>query len=209
MKVVIWSIDTYRDVGQIFWHFYKKYWTNNEFSSIIVTEQHTYKQIPCEQIKVPGRTKNFGGRMRKFLVEHYQDDTPMFLMIDYVLREPLRTGLFDTAVRLLHRDDVAHVRLRPMPHPQMPWEVQGFGEIRKNSRYSLSLQPGLWSTEEFLRLMRNGESPWHTETRGSGRTKHVRGRMLSVDRDSAYSHHNYYAKGKVFPRTRQWVKDNW
>lgn len=207
MQVVIWSIDKYKEVGPIFWHFYEKYWTNNEFCSIIVTESHHYKQIPCKHIKVPGRTMNFGGRMRNFLRE-YQDETLMLLMIDYVMKAPLEYDVFRTATRLINRPDVVHVRLRPMPHPQLPWPDRMFGEIRRASRYSLSLQPGIWETKTLFNLMRDGDNPWHTETHGSSRTGRVRGHMLSSN-IPVYSHHNYFYKGKVLPRTKQWIEDNW
>ncbi|MHA2264819.1 MAG: hypothetical protein ACXAEN_20700, partial [Candidatus Thorarchaeota archaeon] len=110
------------------------------------------------------------------------------------------------AHELAKKTDVRHVRLRPMPHPQLAYPAEGFGEIRKRSRYSLSLQPGIWEPQVLYNLCRDHEDPWQTEIQGSGRVREFKGKFLSTDKQPIITHHNYYRKGK--PQGAGWVRKN-
>jgi hypothetical protein len=114
------------------------------------------------------------------------------MMIDYLVVD-VDARLISRADELIQRPEIGHIRLRPKPDPQLPYD-DDFGMIRKLSRYSLSLQPGIWKTKTLYSLTRDHESPFETETQGSGRTNDVDETFL-CSRQIALDHVNYYYMG--------------
>jgi len=208
LKVVVCVVDEYVYVSDIFWHFYRKFWPDNPYETVIFAQRNLIR-LPTEIVYVGGDARDFGGRLGRFLRQSFDDSILMLLMMDYVLKSPVKTELVKAAEDWCKRPEIGHVRLRPFPHPQRPFRADPkFGEIERGSRYSLSLQPGLWETSVLLGLLRDGEDPWQTEIRGSDRTRYLQKRLLST-LDHAYVHHNYYRKGKVAEGLPKWVKQNW
>lgn len=203
MKIIAVSCDLYSDCVPAFEHLLYKHWRDCPFELEYVTnrkELHTGKKVHY----IAGRDIDFGWRMINFL-DTYDDELLLFMMADYLIKS-VDTYLIDTAHVLCAMKQIGHVRLRPMPHPEIGFRVKGFGEIRKGSRYSLSLQPGIWEKQILRRLLLESENAHQTEVKGSVRTVQIRKAFLSVDNKPAISHLNYYRKGK--PDGLEWVKEN-
>lgn len=208
MKVVAFTIDKYAYIEQTFWHFYQKFWPDNPYETVIMGQKKKL-HLPCEIVYVGGAEMNFGGRMQKFLHHHYQERLLLLVMMDYIPNQPINDAMVRKAEILCQRDDIGHVRLRPYPHPQHVFkEDPDFGVIEPNSRYSLSLQPGIWDRKILMRLMKDGESAWHTETRGSSRTRALGIKFLSTQAH-AWTHLNWFKKQAVNPDAPSWCKRHW
>ena len=118
------------------------------------------------------------------------------------------TPLIDRCAALCRTAEIAHVRLRPMPHPQEDFgSDKEIGKIKKGSRYCISLQPGIWKAQYLHDVCKNGESPYHAETHGSARAGRYKGTLLST-RIPAITHHNYYLKKKAQDWAISWVMKN-
>lgn len=203
MKIVTVACDQYADIAPAYHYLLNQNWPNHP-PLIYVTNAQPLK-VDAPIVYVKGEERAYGWRLRKFIKEHYKDELILLMMIDYLVKSVNR-DLLDRAVRLCQRADVGHVRLRPMPHPQLPFPDDGdFGEIKKNTPYALSLQPGIWKARLIYDLCRDNENPWHTETRGSHRTHLTDLKLLSVKKEMAVAHHNYYRYGK--PLGVDWVRE--
>lgn len=203
MKIVVVSCDKYADSCPAFVELWYKHWPDCPHKMVFVTNK---KQIQVTQpvTYLEGPDIAFGWRMRQFIKHNYTDEHLLFMMSDYFVKV-LDAKMVGLAHELCAKPDVRHVRLRPMPHPQFPYNVEGFGVIDKRVRYSCSLQGGIWETQVLYDLMRDNENPWAVEINGSKRAAGIEGTFLSTT-EPAILHHNYYRKGKA--QGCDWVRDN-
>lgn len=205
MKIIILSCNLYADTCPAFSELWHKTWPDCPHDLVFVTNKK--RLAVTEPAYYLNRRSDlaFGWRLRKFIRSHYTDEHLLFMMSDYFVKS-IDSDLIGQAHELCALPNIRHVRLRPMPHPQLPFlRYPDFGLINKFKRYSLSLQPGIWETQVLYDLCRNDEDPWQTEVRGSSRAAFVPGLFLSTKRQ-AISHINYYRKGKVDGKS--WVREN-
>lgn len=208
MKITVFCCDLYRDAAPAFHYLWNKEWPECPYELIYITNSQDIN-VKAQIVKIPGKPDiQFGWRLRKFLKHNYDDDLMLLMMVDY-FPQSINVELIEKAKALCERDTnhVAHVRLRPMPHPTLSFheDNETFGKIDKRARYALSLQPGIWKAKALMKLCRDDEDPWRTEMRGSGRTKQIPALFLST-REPAIVHLNYYKKKKPFGLN--WVRDS-
>ena len=210
MKIITFACDLYADIGPAYQYLFRKLWPDCPYEMVYVTNS---KPLGVDGTihYLPGKDIEYGRRLRKFTALHCADnELGLFMMIDY-LPKILNVELIEKAVQLCKRDDVAHCRLRPMPNPtlhapaHLKLDHAVFGQIDKSTRYSLSLQPGIWRPADLSKCCRDLENPWHCETHGSTRTKRIPGTFLCTQKP-AILHHNYYRKRRPFGVS--WVKEN-
>ena len=204
MKILVFACDRYADAAPAWWHLFQKNWTDCPHDVVFVTRQ-TRLDVPCPVYYLDQKKDMaFGWRLRTFLREHYTEEHLLIHMVDYFIKQ-VDTDMVARAHELCAMPNIRHVRLRPMPAPQQPYPAPGFGMIDKYSRYSLSLQPGIWETRVLNDLSNDRENPFATEIQGSGRARRVDGVFLSSE-EWILVHHNYYNKGK--PQGLDWVREN-
>lgn len=205
MKIITVACDLYADAAPTWWHLFQANWPECAYDVVFVTNS-VKLDVPAPVYYLDEREDMaFGWRLRAFLRRHYTDEHLLIHMIDYLIKGA-DTELIAKAHELCALPEIRHVRLRPMPHPQHPYPVTGFGLIQKGSRYCVSLQPGIWETRVLYDLCRDSESPYHTEVYGSvHRARHVAGEFLSTE-DWVLPHHNYYRKGEA--SGINWVQAN-
>lgn len=204
MKIVIVACDLYADAAPAWLHLLRKNWRNCPYEPVFVTNSRKLN-VDAPVTYIEGRDIEFGWRFRKFIEDEYHESHLLFMMVDYFIKY-VDERMVNVCADLCRQPDIVHVRLRPMPHPQHPYKVDGIGLIEKGSRYSLSLQPGIWETQALYHLCRDEDNPYQTEIQGSGRTRRAPGTFLSVDKVPAIAHHNYYRKGHA--QGLKWVKAN-
>lgn len=205
MKIVTVTCDIYADVAPAFVDLVRSKWPDCPHEIVFVTN---FKKLNVSEkvYYINGKDDRFGWRMRQFISKHYTDEHLLFMMSDYLIKS-VDTQLVARAHELCATEQIRHVRLRPFPHPQYDYPEPGFGRIDKVGRYSLSLQPGIWESQVLYDLCKDNENPWHTEIFGSTRVKNINGLFLSTT-TAAISHINYYQKGKVSDKSKEWVKEN-
>jgi hypothetical protein len=102
--------------------------------------------------------------------------TPLLLYMqeDYFLHQPVDHDKVQCAVKLmLDRPDIAHIGLtKHGSHgPFDPSDHRDFGYIRRNARYRISTQAGLWRPEALSSYLRVPENGWMFEIYGTWRAK--------------------------------------
>jgi hypothetical protein len=204
MKIAVFACDLYRDVAPAWWWFFKDRWPGCEHLVEFVTTSKKL-DVPAPTFLYGKRPDNaFGWRCRSYLLDHCErDELILLMMVDYLIAS-VNQSLLERARQLCEKPEIAHVRLRPMPAPQLPYPIKGFGEIKKDTRYSLSLQPGIWEAGVLFDLCQPNENPYHTEILGSSRAKQIKGKFLSTVKP-AITHCNYYHKRKVYGKDAEWV----
>lgn len=210
MKIITFACDLYADVGPAYEYLWKEHWPNCPYEMVYVTNSKPLG-VDGTVHYIPGKDIEYGRRLRKFVSRFCQEDElGLFMMIDYLPRA-INVELVEQARKLCERDDVAHCRLRPMPHPKhrapayLKLNNDVWGMVEKGERYALSLQPGIWKPSDLARCTKDNWDPWATETQGSRLTKRLQGVLLCT-RKPAILHHNYYRKRK--PQGARIIRDN-
>jgi hypothetical protein len=203
MKIVVFNCDCYADVSAAWLEMYKKYWPEQPYEVVYVTNSKPLK-VDAEVVYIRGNDREYARRLHVFLRDYYRDDLVLLVMADYLIKYRADHKLIKKAEELCGRN-IAHCRLRPIPKPQYPFKVDGFGAIEKGSRYSLSLQPGIWKVSALQMLIDTKENPWQMEVRGSRRTVNLKEQLISTQ-THALNHVNYYLKGRT--PALEWTRDN-
>jgi len=204
MKILVINCDVYEDVNRAWLALYRKQWPEQPYAPVYLTNRkETDVEAPVYYIH--GKDLDLGGRLKTFLATHYTEHLILITMADYLLKQRVDHSTVLRAQKLCQSKGVRHCRLRPMPVPPFPYPAKGFGKIKKQARYSLSLQPGIWETQVLYDLLRKGENPWQCEVKGSRRVKLIPGDFISTT-EHVMSHHNYYRKGK--PQAIEWARKN-
>jgi len=206
MKILAVTCDAYRDSVPAWEYLWYHHWPDCPYKLEYLTNSEPL-QTEREVWYIHGPEGQFGRRFRKYYSLHARDNELILIMMaDYFVKH-INVALIEKAKAWCERDDISHVRLRPMPHPPLPFKRNNklFGTIDKRKAYALSLQPGLWYPKDLAKCCRDKESAWHVETHGSGRTKRIPGAFLST-RKPAIIHLNYYRKRKPFGLS--WVREN-
>ena len=199
------ACDLYADIAPAYQYLLKTRWPDCLYDVVYVTNSKKL-DVGDPVYYIKDRDIRFAWRFKRFVDLHYDEDLLLLMMIDY-LPVSIDSELVQTAVEVCRRPDVKHVRLRPMPPPQEPFDAPGVGMIDKTKRYALSLQPGIWETDVLYDLCNSKWSAHQVETRGSGKVKNVEGKFLCTE-EPAIVHVNYYRKRKVLESDLDWVKDN-
>ena len=206
VKIVSVCCDLYSDIAPAWEYLFRQRWPDCPYPLIFVTNSKTLSvSAPVHYIK--GKDVDYGGRMRRFISSYCENEDILLLtMADYLLKG-VNIPLVEESINLMRsRNNIPHIRLRPMPPPRLPFQKsKTFGAIDKKSRYSLSLQSGLWRAGTAHLLFRDGENPWDTEQNGSKRVHPVKGIFLST-KENAMPHINYYNKRAVLPGVIGWTR---
>lgn len=208
MKIVSFSCDIYSDIVPAYHWLWQTLWPECPYDHVYVTNSKPLS-VDATVHYIKGRDIDYGMRLRQFVKDHCADNELILLMMADYLLKAINIPVIEQARKLCQQPRIAHCRLRPMPHPQLPppkdLDPAVFGQIRKRSRYALSLQPGIWRPQDIAKCIQDDFDPWHCETRGSQRTGQIKGMLLCTQKP-AIVHHNYYRKRKPFGPI--WVKEN-
>lgn len=208
MKIVVFACDLYTDIAPAYLYMHKTCWPDCPYGIEFVTNS---KRLNVEAtVHLMGCAESdFGSRARKYIETCFKemDGLMLLMMIDYLMYGVNRE-LVSRAAELCLRQEIKHVRLRPMPHPPEIYASDAlFGVIAKGAPYSLSLQPGIWKAQALHDLCKVGESAHYTEIFGSARVPKFDGTFLST-RTPAIEHHNYYENKMAQGWAVNWVREN-
>ena len=202
MKIVAFSYDPLSDIVPAFEYFLHRTWPDCPHELVHVVNSGKALNVQSPIYRIDG---GFGRRVREFVRQYCKDDEPILVILADCLIISVNRRVIARAEDLMKRPEIAHIRLRPKPPPQLPYD-DDFGRIRLGTRYSLSLQPGIWKAKVIHDLCRNKESPSATEIQGSSRTRTVGDKMLLCSRVGAMEFVNYYNHGK--PWGSRWLRLN-
>lgn len=169
LSIAVMSCDAYGDLWPHFFHFFEKYWPDCPFRVFLCTNHKNFEHGSVRVIRV-GDDLSWGHTIKQFML---QVPTPFVLIFqeDFFLTRRVRTEEVLDYFRILKELHGIYLRLRADSPPDTP--VRGFpqiGRIEPGAPYRVSNQASIWNREEFLSLLREGETAWDMESRGSRRS---------------------------------------
>lgn len=171
VTVFVHTTDQYRAVWPPFCHGFNKYWSDCPWPLRWMTNE---LDPPCGKAIKTGTDTNWTAMMRKALP---QVETPVILSTidDYWLLAPPDTKtLMEYAVHCVEgRADMVGLWLCASE----AWNTEDFPHDSRlfkflpNAYYRTSMRAAFWRVDALLALLKDGESIWGFETRGSDRSR--------------------------------------
>src|SRR5438874_4531975 len=167
--VLVMSCDAYRDLWRPFFTLFWRYWPDCVFPVYLGTNRLKYHDSRVTNL--PAGDYEWSKRLRLCL-EQIDDEYVLLLLEDYFLEASVSNTQIIQHLKLLHALCGSVLRLYPSPGPDV--EVPGqsrIGRIHRLAAYRISTQVAIWSRGELLRLLRDDESIWEFERKGTERSK--------------------------------------
>jgi hypothetical protein len=189
--VLVNSCDSFEDCWQPFFLLLRRYWPECGAPLLLVTEtkewHHEGLGIRCSKVQRAGE-----GRLTwsECLIRSLdQLDTPLVLYFqdDYFLHRPVRADFVERAVtHMLEHPEVKHIGLtKHGSHgPYLPTEHDWLHRIRRDARYRISTQAGLWRVDALRSYLRSEENGWMFEIFGTWRAARRNETFLCAEHDT-------------------------
>lgn len=214
LTIFVNTSDNFDDCWDPFFKLFKLYWPDCPYPIVLNTELKDYSyeglNIQCTKVSL-GEHKKLGWSECLIRALDGIDSTYiLYLQEDYFLEAPVRADVLKSilaemkllsigAVRLLGADGVG-----PFHQINSPLIV----EVDKGAKWRLSLQAALWKKSVLCSLVRKHETPWQLESYGSFRTRRLKDKICSVNREIFFT-----KESEIFPYSPtgvvagKWVKE--
>lgn len=181
MKVVVSTCDEYAWIIPVFLHFLRKSWPDNPYEIEIITEK---KPIAGKVFYAKGAS--WSARIINYL-KQCGEDKILLIVEDNISCKLVNTEIVQRAEELCE-GDVGCVSLKAPPryyeNHSIDSKVKGFREYPLGEKYSISMQATIWQKRYLLDVLREGETIWNFERKGSVRLKKLKGKWRILWADS-------------------------
>jgi len=210
--VLVVSSDGYKDLWGPFFFLFRKYWPDCPFPVYLGTQTleadidgvTTLLAGPDES---PPLVSGWSGSLRRFL-NQLDSENVLLMLEDFFLSKTVSTANVLEQLAALQSLGGTVLRLNPSPPPTIKAgkNYPGIGEQHRLAPFRVSLQVSIWNRQGLLALLRDGESPWAFEIRGTFRSQaQPRGFYCTFDRELQYRHvveqgQWFWAAGRYYRR---------
>ena len=189
------SCDAYRDLWRPFFTLFWRHWPDCPFPVYLGANRLRYDD-PRVTTFAAGDYE-WSKRLRLCL-EQMDCDYVLLLLEDYFFETSISNARIIEYLNLLHDLEGSVLRLYPLPGPDL--EIPGqnkIGRIHGMAAYRVSTQAAIWSRGTLLRLLRDDESIWEFERKGTERSKHELGAFYATY-EAALPYGQVVERGKWF-----------
>jgi len=169
-SVLVVSCDRYRDLWPPFFHQFWKYWPACPFPVYLGANTATWHD-PRVCTLHAGADESWSKSL-KFFLSRIPSRYVLVLLEDFFLDGPVSNAGIASSLETLEGLDGTVLRLVPNPPPDLAVKNHpGVGEIHRLAPFRVSAQPGIWNRSALLAVLRDGESAWDFEHRGTLRSQ--------------------------------------
>lgn len=174
VAIVVSSCDTFFDAWRPFAFFFRKFWPDCPFPVYLITNQLRVRSRFILALPV-GEDRGWASNMKTAL---QQIETPrvLYLQEDYFLNGPMRSERLavDMDYAFANDADAFCLRSRSELEPKFQPVTDWFGIVPAESDGRTRCQLTLWRRDSLLAVLRDGETAWEMESRGSERTREMK-----------------------------------
>jgi hypothetical protein len=209
LSVIILSCDKYSHLLEHFTRRFDKYWEpGNKYPKFITTETVKfdfpgYKSIVTDD-------SNWSNSLLKALE---QVETPyVFLIVDdFFLVRTLSNEYINRGLEILKENNFDKYVFH-YPHVVFDGKLDptSFGsniyKVQQDAEYTMTLQPGIWNTKFIKECLKEGESPWDFEIKGSTRANETRPHNIYMEVTDAF-HKEAMSRGEFTAAYHQMIRE--
>jgi hypothetical protein len=194
ITTVVGTCDSYLNVVPNFITLYNKYYEPST-RRLIVGETEKIDTDGFEWV-LPGILP-WGERM-KIAIETVTTDYIFLLLEDYYLSQKLTVEYIEYLIAFMDRFKADKLSIFPMEahHNKYSEIINTIYKIDINGEFMSNLQPAIWRTEEFLRVVQPHYSPWDFEMYAQGNIRGIKDNYYLVKVDIPI-YFNFVRRGNV------------
>lgn len=188
--VLVNSCDAFEDCWHPFFKLFSRYWPDCDAKILLNTET---KKWACDLVEVKCTQVQRGESVRlpwsECLIRALdQVQTPLVLYFqeDYFIHHKVRSDLINRAVEyMIAHPETKHISLTKhgSPGPYIKTDQDWLHLVKRNARYRISTQAGLWRVDALRSYLRSEENGWMFEIFGTWRSSRRNEIFLSADHD--------------------------
>ncbi len=168
--VLVVSCDSYSDLWRPFFTLLWRHWPDCPFPVYLGTNSAEYQDERVSSLNV-GPDESWSKNLRYFL-NQMDSKYVLLLLEDFFLTKRVATDAVVEHLKILDTLGGTVMRLYPNPPPEAQLKgVPGVGIIHRRAKFRVSAQGAIWNRADLLALIRDEESPWDFELRGSERSR--------------------------------------
>tara|TARA_Y100000590_G_scaffold44633_1_gene47442 strand:- start:1082 stop:1837 length:756 start_codon:yes stop_codon:yes gene_type:complete len=165
IDILIISCDAYSDVWDIFFKSFHKQWINCPLKLTLLTNNKSYDSNLVNTIKV-GDDVSWSDNLLKG-IEELQNDYILILLDDLFLTKKISDNYFNKISNWINQNNPNYLRLCNSSKPNYFDDL--VGRLPKITPYKTSTMPCIWKKFVLQELLKEGESAWDFEIKGSKR----------------------------------------
>lgn len=191
--VLVNSCDAFEDCWHPFFKLFAKYWPDCDAKIRLNTETKNWSyelvQVQSTRVQHDAEERLPWSECLIRALDQVQTPLVLYLQEDYFIHRPVRSDLIRKAVKhMIDRPEVKHVGLtKHGSHgPYLKTDHDWLDLIRRDARYRISTQAGLWRVDALRSYLRPEENGWMFEIFGSWRAARRNETFLCADHDAAH-----------------------
>lgn len=196
-SILIPSCDAYADLWEPFFTLFFKFWPDCPFKIFLGSNTLSYNDARVT-VLYSNHGKNWTNRTKEHL-EMIETEYVLLCLEDFFMQSPISTPKILSAFDVLKLVNGIVMRLTPRPAPDKRLkQYLEIGLIDSGAPFRVSTQTAIWKRESMISLMREGESIWEFEDRGSRRSDVLGDKFYGVWRPLMTYKHHVVERGKWF-----------
>lgn len=174
VAIVVSSCDAFFDCWQPFASFFRKFWPDCPFPVYLIVNRLPVRSSFIRGIAV-GEDRNWASNMKTALSQ-IDAERVLYLQEDYFLTAPVAEDQLarDFSYAFEHDVDAFCFRARSELEQAFAPINPDFGVVPRESDGRTRCQLTLWKRDAFTSALRDGETAWEMESRGSARTREMK-----------------------------------
>jgi hypothetical protein len=168
--VLITSCDAFEDCWEPYAHGLETYWPDCPYPVRLIVNDKEFKRGKIRTLRV-SPDRGWATNLRLAL-QRIEEDVVLYTHEDFWIQAPVNTAAICDYVDIVTRGLADYIRLYPCPPPDRPYEAdRRLGVLDVIAPYRASLQAALWRKSVLLDLLREEESCWEFEAKGTIRSR--------------------------------------
>ena len=169
-SVLVVSFDRYRDLWQPFFQLFWKYWPDCPFPVFLSSNELSFPDARVTTLK--SGLDDAWGKQARLALSQIDSEYILLLLEDFFLDAPVSNTAFNSYLEFVRQNNATVLRLNPSPPPTIKIkESSEIGALHRLASFRVSVQPAIWKRLDLLALLRDDESIWQFEVRGTYRSQ--------------------------------------
>ena len=165
LDILVISCDAYSDVWDVFFKSFNRQWTNCPLKLNLLSNNKSYDSRQVNTIKV-GEDISWSDNLLRG-IQDIKNDYVLLLLEDLFLNNKISNDYFNQISNWIDENDPNYLRLCISHKPDYFDDL--IGEIPQVTPYKTSTMPCIWKKSVLKALLKEGESAWDFEIKGSKR----------------------------------------
>lgn len=183
--ILVLSCDKYADIWNPFFSFLFKFWNDCPYKIYLGTNELKYSDQRV--ISVPSGSPKDWSNDTISILQQIPEKYVIVILEDYFVYAKPDQHLLDRSIAMMEENKAVFMRIACFPsdhfedyaYDSIPGK-EPFVSTRKDARYRVNLQTGIWNREDLIRLIIPGESPWKFELDASERSRNSERAFLGI-----------------------------